>query len=158
MEDGNIGLGVRNGTISFGVKATSSIADGFTRVSGAVTTVFETVEDSIHDKSKQSTTSKWADQPVNTVDGFRDGYNAIAEQFSEVKDNIILIPYEEYEKYGAAGYITGMMKVIPLAIIKPVIGTTTGATRVITGVANGCVPTGRKYADGKWGAEHRRGL
>lgn len=47
--------------------------------------------------------SKFSSQAPTAVDGLREGYQALANQLVETGNNFLVIPEEEFQKWGAAG-------------------------------------------------------
>jgi len=127
-------------------KFTQGAADGAARLTVGATTILETVGG-----SSDSDNSKFANQPSNVVEGFQDAYTSLSTQLKEAKDNVVVIPLQQYQMYGTRGYVSAMMKAVPLAIIKPMIGTTDGMSKVILGVKNQINKQDKIIMDNKYG-------
>jgi len=141
-------MGLKKGAKSFVHKVTKGAADGAARLTVGATTLLETVGGGTHD----TLGSKFANQPSNLLEGFQDAYTSLSTQLKEAKDNIVVIPLEQFQTYGARGYVTAMMKAVPLAIIKPMIGTTDGMSKVILGAKNQINKQDKILSDNKYGA------
>eukprot|EP01127_Copromyxa_protea_P021592 TRINITY_DN7474_c0_g1_i1.p1 TRINITY_DN7474_c0_g1~~TRINITY_DN7474_c0_g1_i1.p1 ORF type:complete len:1571 (-),score=250.66 TRINITY_DN7474_c0_g1_i1:78-4415(-) len=160
-QDGNWRKGLQRGTSSFATKVASGVADLGARATVGATVGLETLEGVIDDKSnkgsteQQEFTSKFASQAPTAIDGLREGYQALVSQLVGAGTNFVVMPEEEFQKYGVAGYVLGTMKAVPLAFIKPALGATDGLSRVIMGVKNQVDTSEKKLMDGKYGSNKR---
>jgi len=94
--------------------------------------------------------SKYADQPADSMEGLQQAYESIAREIRSAADHIIAIPLEEYRKYGTTRYIQHMVKAVPIAILKPMIGITEGASKIALGVRNQLEPVHKQEVDNKY--------
>jgi autophagy-related protein 2 len=97
------------------------------------------------------TRSKFAQQPVSTKEGFRQAYQALLRQLKDAKDQIVLVPLDEFNKHGTPAYLKSMAKAVPIALLKPVIGTAEGLSKIFLGLRNTLDPTEKQDMDDKYG-------
>lgn len=95
--------------------------------------------------------SKFAQQPISTKEGFQQAYQALLRQLKDVKDQIVLVPLDEYEKHGTPAYLKSMAKAVPIALLKPVMGTAEGLSKILLGLRNTLDPTKKQDMDDKYG-------
>jgi len=143
--DGDIKKGLHLGALSFAKKIFKGAADGAAYFTIGATNMLELLGG-----EKTTDTSKYANQPSNLIDGFQEAYTTISQQIRESSDNLLIIPLQQYELYGTSGYVTAMAKAIPLAIIKPIMGTTDGMSKVILGAKNQLNKEEKKISDSKY--------
>jgi len=120
--------GIAKGTISFLKKLTKGGSEIAARMMVSTTSFLQYMVGEVGE------TSKFSNQPSNTMEGFYQAYDSFSFQIKHAKENIIIMPMKEYEKFGPAGYVTSFFKAVPIAIVAPVIGTTDGLSRVILGI------------------------
>jgi len=144
LQDGDVKKGIHEGAVSFVNKVAKGAVNGAVRLTVGATTILENIGRETND------TSKYANQPSNIVEGFQDAYSSMYTQIREASDNILVVPLQQYQLYGAYGYMSSMAKAVPLAIIKPMIGTTEGMSKVILGAKNQFNKEEKKIMDSKY--------
>jgi len=140
------GLGL--GALSFATKLFKGAADGAAIITVGATNILELIDESLG--RGKTETSKYANQPANIIEGFQEAYTSISQQLKETSDNFLVIPREQYELYGTSGYVSAMARAIPLAIVKPIMGTTEGMSKVILAAKNQINQEDKKIADSKY--------
>lgn len=79
------------------------MADIGSRVTVGATVGLETLANAIEDKAPSDQASKFSSQAPTAIDGLREGYQALTSQLVEAGTNFVVMPEEEFQKYGAAG-------------------------------------------------------
>jgi len=62
----------------------------------------------------------------------------------------VAVPIDEYNKYGATGYVTSLVTGVPVAILRPMIGVSDGVTKTLMGVQKWVDPSQQKEAETKY--------
>ncbi|RKP36793.1 ATG C terminal domain-containing protein [Dimargaris cristalligena] len=84
--------------------------------------------------------SRFADQPQNLQEGMQQAYRTLAKNFNEAAQTILAIPAEVYEKSGQDSVQT-VLKAVPIAILKPMIGTSEALSKTLLGLRNTLDPS-----------------
>ncbi|GAM19510.1 hypothetical protein SAMD00019534_026850 [Acytostelium subglobosum LB1] len=97
-----------------------------------------------------SSSSKFSDQPVDTKEGIQHAYESVSREIKSAAHTIIAVPMKEYHKKGTKGYMKSMVKAVPIAIIRPMIGITEGVSKTLLGVRNQIDPQKKAEMDNKY--------
>jgi autophagy-related protein 2 len=95
--------------------------------------------------------SKYAHQPASIREGLHQACYTVFRELQGVKKQIILVPLAKYKQEGVPGYVKGMVKAVPIALLKPMIGTTEGLGRLIFGLRNSIDQREKQDMDNKYG-------
>jgi hypothetical protein len=63
----------------------------------------ETLAGALEARGGEQAPSKFSSQAPTAIDGLREGYQALTSQLVEAGTNFVVMPEEEFQKYGAAG-------------------------------------------------------
>ncbi|EFA81993.1 hypothetical protein PPL_05228 [Heterostelium album PN500] len=94
--------------------------------------------------------SKFSDQPIDTKEGIQHAYESVSREIKSAAHTIIAIPMKEYHQKGTKGYMKSMVKAVPIAIIRPMIGLTEGVSKTLLGVRNQIDPQKKAEMDNKY--------
>eukprot|EP01122_Echinamoeba_exundans_P012134 TRINITY_DN5016_c0_g2_i1.p1 TRINITY_DN5016_c0_g2~~TRINITY_DN5016_c0_g2_i1.p1 ORF type:complete len:1860 (+),score=335.38 TRINITY_DN5016_c0_g2_i1:19-5598(+) len=94
--------------------------------------------------------SKFANQPANISEGLRQGYESVSRELREARDAIVVVPLAEYNRQGAQGLFKHVVRAVPIAVLKPVIGASKGVSRVLLGARNQMDQTEKMLSDDKY--------
>jgi autophagy-related protein 2 len=94
--------------------------------------------------------SKFANQPANISEGLRQGYESVSRELREARDAIVVVPLAEYNLHGAQGLFKHVVRAVPIAVLKPVIGASKGVSRVLLGARNQMDQTEKMLSDDKY--------
>lgn len=94
--------------------------------------------------------SLYANQPLGVYAGLRDAYSSFGKHMNVAKAAIHNLGEDisEADTAGAAAY--AVVKAAPVALIRPIIGTTEAVSKTLFGVANEMDPGGRELARDKY--------
>ncbi|KYQ88667.1 hypothetical protein DLAC_10845 [Tieghemostelium lacteum] len=94
--------------------------------------------------------SKLSDQPMDTREGIQHAYESVSRELKSTVQTIIAIPMKEYHQKGTKGYVKSIVKAVPIAIIRPMIGITEGVSKTLLGVRNHIDPQKKIEMDNKY--------
>ncbi|KAG5366762.1 Autophagy-related protein 2 [Yarrowia sp. B02] len=94
--------------------------------------------------------SLYANQPLGVYAGLQDAYSSFGKHINVAKTAIHNLGEDisEADTAGAAAY--AVVKAAPVALIRPIIGTTEAVSKTLFGVANEMDPSGRELARDKY--------
>lgn len=69
------------------------------------------------------------------MDGLHQAYDSLTRGLREAKHTIVAVPRAEYRKRGAQGAMKAAVRGVPVAILRPIIGTAEAIGRVSLGKA-----------------------
>ncbi|QNP98859.1 YALIA101S05e08614g1_1 [Yarrowia lipolytica] len=94
--------------------------------------------------------SLYANQPLGVYAGLQDAYSSFGKHMNVAKTAIHNLSEDisEADTAGAAAY--AVVKAAPVALIRPIIGTTEAVSKTLFGVANEMDPSGRELARDKY--------
>jgi len=96
-----------------------------------------------------------SNQPADISDGLRQAYEALSRGLQQATHGIIVVPSQEYERMGTGAAVKSVVKAVPGAILKPMIGATEAISRALMGVKNTVNPLKKKEADDKYKKRER---
>lgn len=102
------------------------------------------------DYEKQKVFSLYADQPQNMREGMNKAYNSLGKNFNIAKNTVINASEKVSESKGAKGAFAIMAKAAPVAIMRPLIGTTEAISKTLIGLTNQIDPKERLKANDKY--------
>lgn len=97
--------------------------------------------------------SKMSGPPSGYREGFRQAYESFSRGLRAAAQQIIVIPREEYQKYGGKGAAKSVIKALPSAVLSPVIGSLEGVSKALMGVHSSLDPKRKKELDDKYKTE-----
>lgn len=94
--------------------------------------------------------SSQASQPVGVMDGLHQAYDSLTRGVREAVHTIVAVPKSEYRKTGTHGAIKAAVRGVPVAVLRPIIGTTEAVARTLLGVRNALDPAKKRDLDEKY--------
>jgi len=94
--------------------------------------------------------SKMANQPQSYQEGLRQAYQSLARGLQTAAHSVIVVPREEYQRYGTKGCVKSVIKSVPGVILRPMIGATEAVSKALLGVQNTVNPLKKKEMDDKY--------
>ncbi len=85
-------------------------------------------------------------QPKGVCDGFEYAFETLQ---GTAKGVTVGIPYEEHER-DAGGYIRTIIRVLPIAVLRPVVGATEALSLILLGFRNSANPQRRRDEEAMW--------
>eukprot|EP01132_Coremiostelium_polycephalum_P002133 gene2133-2629_t len=171
-KDGKVFKGIKKGTTTFLKNLTVETLSVGAKVAVGTQGLLETADNVLsmspknqhHSKSTSSSSnknqafpsninipsSKLSDQPTDTREGFQHAYESLSRELRTAAHTIIAIPMKEYQQKGTKGYVKSIVKAVPIAIIRPMIGITEGVSKTLLGVRNQIDPLKKTEMDNKY--------
>jgi autophagy-related protein 2 len=95
--------------------------------------------------------SKYAGLPSNTTEGLQGAWESMTRELKTAKDRLFVVPMREYRQRGPQGLLRSVVKGVPVAIVKPLVGTAEGLGKVFLGVRNSIDKNQKLDSDNKYG-------
>ncbi|THU88398.1 hypothetical protein K435DRAFT_969064 [Dendrothele bispora CBS 962.96] len=97
--------------------------------------------------------SKYAEQPVNVKEGIQSAYKTLQKNLNSAAQTILAVPMEVYERSGNEGPVHSVIRAVPIAVLKPMIGASGAVGKTLLGLHNSLDPNVRLDNDAKY--KHR---
>jgi len=94
--------------------------------------------------------SSHANQPGDVNEGLTQAYEAMHKNLAIAKHVIVAVPVIEYKRGGWKGAIKSVIRAVPVAVLRPVIGATEAVSRTAMGVRNTLDPESKRDMDVKY--------
>ncbi|KAF9283325.1 autophagy- protein 2 [Mortierella alpina] len=100
--------------------------------------------------SKAHRVSKYANQPADINEGMELAYKSLSKNIGTAAHTIFAVPMEVYERTGAQGSVRAVIRAVPVAVLKPMIGATEAFSKVLIGIRNSIDPAQRLQMEDKY--------
>ncbi|KAF9348845.1 autophagy- protein 2 [Mortierella sp. AD094] len=100
--------------------------------------------------SKGHKVSKYANQPADINEGMELAYKSLSKNIGAAAHTIFAVPMEVYEQTGAQGSVRAVIRAVPVAVLKPMIGATEAFSKVLIGIRNSIDPEQRLQMEDKY--------
>lgn len=120
------------------------------KVADSVVVVDPEDHDSEEDEHLQS---RYRAQPSDVREGVRAAYRSLASNMNSAAQTILAVPMEVYERSGEeqeGGALKAVVRAVPVAVIKPMIGATEAVSKTLMGMRNTLDPEGRAEQEDKY--------
>ncbi|KAJ3216009.1 autophagy- protein 2 [Dinochytrium kinnereticum] len=94
--------------------------------------------------------SKLSDQPRDIKEGVELGLYSMRKSIGTAARTILAVPMEVYEKTGAQGTAKAVIRAVPVAVLKPMIGATEAVSKTLIGLQNSLDPNKRLQMEDKY--------
>ncbi|KAH7913725.1 hypothetical protein BJ138DRAFT_1124124 [Hygrophoropsis aurantiaca] len=171
-KDGRIVRGVQKGTKSF-VQSTAMEAIKLgARLATGTQVILEQAEGVLGGQFKDSVTtetlqipyeddlagneddedliSKYAEQPRGVTEGVQTAYKSLQKNFNSAAQTILAVPMEVYERSGNEGAVRAVIRAVPIAVLKPMIGASEAVSKTLMGLHNTLDPNVRHENEAKY--------
>ncbi|CAG8759270.1 21522_t:CDS:2, partial [Racocetra persica] len=153
-KDGRIIKGLQKGTQSFAKATTMEAIKYGTKLAVGTQILLEQAEeilsfesqtdtssntdnneefDSDEDKKSSKSSSKYANQPADISEGMVAAYQSLKQNIGTAAHTIFAVPMEVYEKTGTQGTVKAVIRAVPVAVLKPMIGVAEAASKGLLG-------------------------
>ncbi|SGY39460.1 BQ5605_C003g02224 [Microbotryum silenes-dioicae] len=95
--------------------------------------------DPIHlltDEERQELISRYAAQPSDVREGIESAYRTMGGQLRSAAQTILALPMEMYEQTGDDGPVRAVVRAVPVAVLKPMIGASEAVSKALLGLRN----------------------
>ncbi|KAF9288920.1 autophagy- protein 2 [Mortierella antarctica] len=99
---------------------------------------------------KSTKVSKYANQPADINEGMELAYKSLSKNIGTAAHTIFAVPMEVYERTGAQGSVRAVIRAVPVAVLKPMIGATEAFSKVLIGIRNSIDPAQRLQMEDKY--------
>ncbi|KAI0093682.1 hypothetical protein BDY19DRAFT_1063485 [Irpex rosettiformis] len=176
-KDGRVVRGLQKGTTAF-VKSTATEAIKMgARLATGTQVILEQAENIIGGQFDQSVTtealqfpagvqgaddgftegtdvddliSRYADQPTGVKDGVKSAYTSMRRNLTSAAQTILAVPMEVYERSGNEGAVRAVVRAVPIAILRPMIGVSEAVSKTLLGLHNTLDPNVRTENEAKY--------
>ncbi|BGP58606.1 autophagy-related protein 2 [Rhodotorula sphaerocarpa] len=80
--------------------------------------------------------SRYATQPANLRQGVQGAYRSFGDNLKDAAQTILAVPMEVYEPTGEEGAVRAVVRAVPLAVLKPMIGASGAVSKALLGLRN----------------------
>ncbi|KAI8998625.1 hypothetical protein BD414DRAFT_453550 [Trametes punicea] len=94
--------------------------------------------------------SKYADQPTNVKEGVKSAYQSLKRNLNSAAQTILAVPMEVYERSGNEGPVRAVVRAVPIAVLKPMIGASEAVSKTLLGLQNTLDPNIRQENEDKY--------
>ncbi|TDL27313.1 hypothetical protein BD410DRAFT_762110 [Rickenella mellea] len=88
------------------------------------------------DLEPQDLISRYADQPLNIKEGMQSAYKTLSKNIISAGQTILAVPMEVYEGSGTEGPTRAVVRAVPIAVLKPMIGASGAISKTLLGLQN----------------------
>ncbi|CAI5742509.1 unnamed protein product [Hyaloperonospora brassicae] len=89
-------------------------------------------------------------QPATAAEGFGQAYNSLARELHVAAKTIVAVPLIEYKKTGSQGYVRSVIRAVPVAVLRPMIGASEAVAKALIGVRNAVDPELKEDIENKF--------
>jgi len=94
--------------------------------------------------------SRYANQPTNVTEGLQLAYKSLGKNLGAAAQTILAVPIEVYERSGTEGPVRAVVRALPVAVLRPMIGATEAISKTLLGVRGTLDPNVRDSIDEKY--------
>nr|XP_018264125.1 uncharacterized protein I303_04005 [Kwoniella dejecticola CBS 10117]OBR86283.1 hypothetical protein I303_04005 [Kwoniella dejecticola CBS 10117] len=105
---------------------------------------------SSEDEAENDVVSRYANQPEGMRQGVQAAYKSLSKNVNAAAQTILAVPMEVYERSGDDGPLRAVVRAVPIAVLKPMIGTTEAVSKTLLGMRNSLDPAARRELGDKY--------
>ncbi|KAJ6547632.1 hypothetical protein B0H19DRAFT_1221605 [Mycena capillaripes] len=102
------------------------------------------------DDEPEDLISKYAEQPVDLKEGVQSAYKSLQRNLNSAAQTILAVPMEVYERSGNEGPVRSVIRAVPIAVLKPMIGASEAVSKTLLGLHNTLDPNVRHDNEAKY--------
>ncbi|KAK8870012.1 hypothetical protein IAR55_000582 [Kwoniella newhampshirensis] len=102
------------------------------------------------DDGENEPISRYANQPEGVREGVQAAYKSLSRNVNAAAQTILAVPMEVYERSGDDGPLRAVVRAVPIAVLKPMIGTTEAVRETLLGLRNSLDPSARRDLGDKY--------
>lgn len=102
---------------------------------GGISAIADALEDS-EEIERQAVISRYAAQPEDVKQGVKTAYKSLSRNINAAAQTILAVPMEVYEQSGSGGPVRAVVRAVPIAVIKPMIGASEAVRETLLGLRN----------------------
>ena len=161
--DGRIVRGLQRGTTSFSTSTSMAVLELTNRLVWLVQATAETACDIVSPadfhRSREKYLNSWRGlekqarrrrQPSDLREGFNNAVTVVNDGVTDTAYSIARVAQKEHERKGLTGAVGGVIRHIPLTLVRPVAIASEATSNVLSGMRNQILPDARKEDEDKW--------
>ncbi|KAK4056087.1 autophagy- protein 2 [Microbotryomycetes sp. JL221] len=94
--------------------------------------------------------SRYASQPQDLKEGMATAYQSLGSNLRSAAQTILAVPMEVYERSGTEGPVRAVVRAVPIAVLKPMIGATEAVSKTLFGLRNSLDEDAQAEANDKY--------
>ncbi|KAJ7063368.1 hypothetical protein C8F01DRAFT_1209678 [Mycena amicta] len=102
------------------------------------------------DDEQDERISKYAEQPADLKEGVQSAYKSLQRNLHSAAQTILAVPMEVYERSGNEGPVRSVIRAVPIAVLKPMIGVSEAVSKTMLGLHNTLDPNVRHENEAKY--------
>ncbi|KAL7283400.1 hypothetical protein ACG7TL_002830 [Trametes sanguinea] len=108
------------------------------------------VDEEYREEDGEELISRYADQPTNVKEGVKSAYSSLKRNLNSAAQTILAVPMEVYERSGNEGPVRAVVRAVPIAVLKPMIGASEAVSKTLLGLQNTLDPNIRQENEDKY--------
>jgi len=100
----------------------------------------DTIDTGFHDSASDEETtdpiSRYAEQPADLREGIQSAYTSMRRNLSSAAQTILAVPMEVFERSGSEGPVRAVIRAVPIAVLRPMIGASEAVSKTLLGLHN----------------------
>ncbi|KIJ16946.1 hypothetical protein PAXINDRAFT_162541 [Paxillus involutus ATCC 200175] len=152
MEAIKLGARLATGTQVI-LEQTESVLGGQFKDSITAETLQMSYENEDAEGSDDDLISRYAAQPSGVTEGVQSAYRSLQKNMHSAAQTILAVPMEVYERSGDEGAVRAVVRAVPIAVLKPMIGASEAIGKTLMGLHNTLDPNIRHENEAKY--KHR---
>ncbi|ETV99582.1 hypothetical protein H310_08237 [Aphanomyces invadans] len=159
-KDRRVIRGLRKGATSFLKSVTIETLNTASKLARGTKSLLETADHVMQDSKKKKTQFNsrkgntharyLISQPANATEGWNQAYASMSRELHVVAKTIVAVPLLEYQRTGSHGYVKSVIRAVPVAVLRPMIGATEAVSRALIGVRNAVDPEMKEDMENKF--------
>ncbi|KAF9472211.1 hypothetical protein BDN70DRAFT_887253 [Pholiota conissans] len=106
--------------------------------------------DNVENDGTAEMISKYAQQPTDLKEGVQSAYKSLQRNLNSAAQTILAVPMEVYERSGNEGPVRSVIRAVPIAVLKPMIGASEAVSKTLLGLHNTLDPSIRHDNEAKY--------
>ncbi|KAI8824336.1 uncharacterized protein EV422DRAFT_519800 [Fimicolochytrium jonesii] len=94
--------------------------------------------------------SKYSEQPLDMREGVELGWKGLSRNVATAARTVLAVPTEVYENTGTQGTVRAVIRAVPVAVLRPMIGATEAVSKTLMGLQNSMDPSRKASMEDKY--------
>lgn len=151
-KSGKVMRGIQKGTQSFLRTVTRETLDVSQRFTSMLAHALGEVT---NDQPSQRNPRDAQRQPVGVIESLERAYDSVSRELNLAMDTIVAVPMRQYKRTGPGGYVKSVVRAVPIAVLRPVVGATEAISYTLLGLRNRVDPQLRREEEDMWNVSHQ---
>jgi len=162
-KDGRIVHGIRRGTSSFARTVAIEALGTFSKAAMTAQSLLEHARDVFStlpagtefgvesvDQSQLASSIAGSSQPRDVHEGLQSAADSFTKEFKRAAFVLVALPIDDFQRDGATGAVKSVLRGVPIAVIRPLIGATQAVSSTLLGLRNSVDPDKHKEENQKF--------